>query len=372
MGISLRDAACHDEVAFETKRSQVKNACAKLKCHSQADLGRIGLGMMSGLLSLAGLHADAGQLIEQYAAKFLDPEVRLVLQHLPNGRVIRYFDVGPTDGNVVLVMHGMLFPLMLNNAHDVLHDLKLRLIVPIRQGYLDGRSSKQLLQSEELVTQSLEDAAILARNHLPTPLTILGNSYGGSMAVRFAAAYPDVVCNLVILSINAGLKGRAKGITLPLYEGIQALSNKPGIIRLITWRFRQFYAERKTAHGVLSQMFASSASDMKVVDRLLWSQPSSEWFSQLFQSSVNGIAEDFRFAAQEWQNDLAQLNIPITIVHGTDDPIITIDRLQQLAEGKNQVDVQMIQGGHLICASHPEQVWQAVAQSMCGDVVPDS
>jgi pimeloyl-ACP methyl ester carboxylesterase len=240
----------------------------------------------------------------------------------------------------------------------------LRLIMPIRQGYLDGNSPKQLLQSDELVAQSLEDAATLARNHLPTPLTVLGNSYGGSMAVRFAAAYPDVVSSLVILSINAGLKGRTKGFTFPLYEGLQTLSNKPGIIRLMTWRFRQFYAERKTAHGVLSQMFSASGSDMKVVDRLLLSEPSAEWFSQLFQTSVNGIAEDFRFAGEEWQTDLADLKMPITFVHGKEDPIISVERLQALVDSSNQFDIKLIAGGHLICASHPTLVWQAVAQSV--------
>jgi pimeloyl-ACP methyl ester carboxylesterase/DNA-binding CsgD family transcriptional regulator len=363
MGILLREGADHDGVAFETKRSQVKNACAKLNCHTQSDLARIGLGLVSSLISLAALHGEASVLIEQFSAKYLDTDIRLNMQRMPNGRILRYYDVGPMDGHIVLGIHGMLFPFLLNGSLKHLNSERLRLIVPIRLGYLDAMSQRQLLQSDDLIGQSLEDAATFVKQHMPGRVTVLGHSYGGGIAIRFAATYPDIVKNLVILSINGGFRTRKAGYSFPLYSGLQKLANKPSILRLITWRFKQFYAEQKTSRKVLSQLFGNSVSDMLVMESHPSTRPSSEWFSELFQLSVIGIAEDFRQATQEWQSEIEGLGIPISLVHGTQDPLIAIQEMQQISLDNKQISLTPIEGGHLICASQPQLVWAAVEAS---------
>lgn len=133
-GISLAQAAALDEVSVETKRSHLKRAMGKLGCSTQSNVMRMMFSQMIHLLYLCEADTAQNRVIETFTMKHLGNGVRLSSHRLPSGQLQRVWEMGPTGGKPLLVLHGYLFPFLLLNAEPALERLGLRLIIPVRCG----------------------------------------------------------------------------------------------------------------------------------------------------------------------------------------------------------------------------------------------
>lgn len=358
-GLSLRVAAETDGVAFETKRAQLKAASSKLQCSGQPDLLRHVLGQMTYLLSLCDVQSDHSGEIESFARNFLPIDIKIIVQRLSNGHSIRILERGPANGTPVLVIHGMLWPLLLLGSSDVLKEKNIRMIVPLRSGYLDKYAAEDIYGKSDMVDRSLQDIALYQAECLDNKMPVIGHSYGGILAMEYARLFPDMVSKLVIVAVHSVERTPVNNNFIgKLFGGLQSLSNKPGIFRYLTWQFKKYYADEKTVKPILQKMFQSSTTDSDLIEGKNGTDPIYPWFVELYQKSIPGIADDFKFAIGSPEKILRQVNADCLFLHGGDDPLFEVKIVKRYAATKNNVRVQTIgNAGHHLFNTHADQIW---------------
>lgn len=368
-GQSLNESASADQVSIETKRAQLKHACGKLSCNSQMDIVRLALGQIVHLISVTSTETEDTEIVERFAKRYFSNHVNFSVKRLPNGRLIRLLETGPADGKPVILLHGMLYPLILCNALSFLREEGIRLIMPIRQGFLESRPIYELYKKDTLLEKSLEDIALYVENSFSKPVALMGQSLGSVIAIRMVNRSPKLFSHLICASVNqAQGHPSASDYNQRFYSGLRQLLNKPGIFRLVSWQFRKYYTDEKTARTILRKMFEACEFDRDVLDAELGGHAPYSWFRDSFHDSILGIAEDFSFAMDSSNYRIQDIKIPVTFIQGSDDPMTTQSALEALSNLNPQSTTLVIEeGGHLTYASHPKEFWPLVSRALASE-----
>ncbi len=363
-GHAPREAAERDGLSTETKRAQLKSACFKLHCSGQTDLVRKVLGQMIFLLSVSDAEGMHARIAEDFVAEFLADNARLTTQRLANGRLVRFLECGPSDGQPILMIHGMMWPIMLFGCRRHLEKAGLRLIVPLRRGHLEVENLHGLYSDDDLVAGSMEDIALFIEQCLGGQATILGNSLGAVLAIGFANRFPQHVARLILLSINLTQTAPSRDNRAgEFYESLNRLSTRRDLFRQITWQYKEHYAQENTCREILDRLFGASQADLDVLCGRHGEKAAYRMFSELYRKSVPGMAEDFVYVMQQWQDEISRLHVPTVIIHGARDPLTPATQLRDAVHHNDDVQlVTFADGGHFVAASDPERVWPAVAQ----------
>ena len=361
-GVSLRQAADLDRVSVETKRAQIKSAAAKMQCAGQVDLVRTLTGQLAYVLALADNEAGHAGFAERFVATRLDGDARLSVERLPNGRIARCIECGPAEGRPVVVLHGMMFGMLLSGAGPYLEAEGLRLLMPIRHGYLDARPVLDLRGTGRMIAESLEDLSLLLARRSLAPATLLGHSLGANLAISFAARHPGLADRLVLLSTNRADPGAEQGgYAGRLYGGYKRLTRRDGLTRAITLEFSRHYRDREASRTILHRLFGHTPADVAALEGDGTALPVYDWFADLYASSVAGISEDYDFAMTA-RPPLRLPAIPALFVHGTEDPLTPVDRIAALAATWPGARIAAVEGaGHFVSATHAGAMWRAVA-----------
>jgi len=365
-GLSLREAAITDELNFETKRSHLKSICSKMQCGGQSELVKTLMGQMTYLLNVSENKQANSELIQSFVQNHLVPETRIFIQRLPNGRAIQILEIGPPTGTPILLIHGIFWPTIFSHSPEFLLKNKLRLIVPLRSGYVQHYSSADVYGKEDLVTQSLEDIGLYHKIFIGDKISVAGFSFGGTMAIEYAHRNEALIKKLYVIAINTGERNEAnEGFIGRMFGGLQSMANKRGMFRFISWQFKKYYSDEKVVARVLRKMFDGSKSDLDLLEGQVSGRPVYSWFVDLYQSSIPGIADDFAFTRSDWQNHLATLNIPICYLHGADDAVESSATAKILSEHSIDGEFKIIEGaGHHLIATHGEELWREVAKDV--------
>ena len=361
-GISLREAATLDGVGIETKRAQIKSATAKMQCSGQIELVRLLMAQLSIVRAFADDELRHAAFAERYMTTRFGGDGRLAIERLPGGRVLRWVEIGPEDGHPVIVLHGMMFGMLLSGAGPYLEAAGLRLLMPLRHGYLDMRPILDLGTSDRLIAESMSDLTQFIDRRGLQPATLLGHSLGAVLAMHYAARNPGRVGQLVLLSANtAGADNARSSYTDRLYGGYKTLGEAKSLSRAITYEFARHYPDRNAARAILDRMFAASPADMAAMAGEGAAAPVLDWFPDLYESSVAGISEDYDFVMNAQRPDPAPA-VASLFIHGSDDPLTPIGEIDKLVRTTPGATLQAIGGaGHFAPASHAAEVWNAVA-----------
>lgn len=363
-GLSPREAAEQDEVSFETKRAHIKSVASKLHCAGQKEIVRLVLGQLVHLLSASLSESVHGEPAEAYMAEHLGEDARLEVRRLPNGRILRIVECGPRSGRPLVMIHGMMFPISLVGIAEHLESLGIRLIIPIRTGFLESRSPAELAAKSNFIEESLEDLALFLESETDGPIPILGQSLGGVLAIRFANLYPHLVSRLVLQSVNFTQANR-DGVAGIFYDSLKRLSRQPDLLKLVNWQFHKYYADRPTGRAMLSRLFDGSPVDMRVLDGKFSGTEAYRMFADLYAGSVFGMNGDFDFVMNSWQHEAGKLDRPIVFIHGGKDPLTNPALLEEFTGNGSRARLQLIpDGGHFVAASHPAQLWSLVAAEL--------
>jgi pimeloyl-ACP methyl ester carboxylesterase/DNA-binding CsgD family transcriptional regulator len=353
-GASLRDTAQRDGVSVETKRFQSKTAAAKLQCAGQLDLLRLVMAQLSYVAAIAEDEAGEARTAGDFILRLLGRGADLTLERLSDGRLLRCIEMGPADGRPVIAVHGMMFGMLLSGAEQALADAGLRLIMPLRRGYLDPRPVLGIAGEGRLAEESLTDLCDLIERRALGPATVLGQSLGAILALRLAERRPDLVARMILLSINT-LRSGAGDPASELYQGYRALAP---FSRAITLEFSHHYGDEAAARRILHGMFGASASDIEVLEGKHGSAPVYQWFPELFAGSVTGVADDYSLA-------MSRVRLPrqtALFLHGSDDPLTSPTAVRAMSAAAPQATLRVLSGaGHFASASHRAQVWSAVS-----------
>lgn len=365
-GTSLREAAETDHVSFETKRAHLKVVSAKLHCSGQKDLLRVALGQLVHLLSVSEGEAGHAMPAEAFASRHFPEDAHLVVRRLPSGRILRAYESGPRDGRPLILIHGMMFPISLPGISRHLDANGIRLIVPIRSGFLESRSPAELAGERGLIGESFADlAACIEQEFDGRPATILGQSLGAVLAIRFANAYPALVSRLILQSINLTRSAESPGSGAGTFYGsLKRLSNNASLFKMVNWQYQKYYSDRTTGREILARIFGDCALDMDVLDGKLNGKEAYAMFGELYRTSVFGMSADFDFVMNAWQNEVRRIDKPITLIHGADDPLTRPSELERPDGKAGWTLITIPDGGHFIATSHPKAMWRAIADCL--------
>ena len=359
-GATPREAADADGVSFETKRAQVKSLCAKLGCRSQTELVRRTMGQLVHLLHVTDADTSYARTTETFVRQHLPPAARLALHRLGNGRLLRTLECGPPTGRPVLFAHGMLYPLLLINGIAECERLGIRLIMPVRSGHLDDKAAAALYDESD-PTRDLDDIAAFILGETGQSMPVVGHSMGASWALRFARRHSALVERLILLSPHFAGDRHGTSRFAPFLGGLKALTDRPGLFRCVAWQFRKYYVDTKLVRRVLRRLFDGSPDDLAVLDGERGGGLVYEWFAASYRSSIVGVAEDMAAGMRGWEEELGTLPCYTTIIYGPDDPVAMFARDARKASFPELARLRPLEhGGHLVVASHPVDVWEAL------------
>lgn len=364
-GLELREAADLDEVSYETKRAQTKAACEKLHCTGQKDLVRQAVGQLVHLMSVSDSELRHSEPAVTFADTYLYDDMQLVVRHHSSGAILRYLVGGPTTGSPAVMVHGMMFPVILRGIAPFLERHNIRLFVPIRSGYLESRSLAALFEEGDLVELGFREIVQILEEEGLGPVPLIGNSLGGALALRFALKHPHLFSNLILLSANlARPSSESEQEGSSFYKGMHDLKSDTLLFKLVNLEYRKFYSNAETCKHILTTHFAGSEVDLSVLNGQRTGRPAYEMFASAYSSSTLGIAEDFRSVMTAETISANGLAMPLSIIHGEDDPLTSPERVIGTFRAPHSGLSRIIQGaGHFAPISHGKEVWGAVAEA---------
>ena len=116
-----------------------------------------------------------------------------------DGLVFDVTDSGPTDGEVVVLLHG--FPqdrTAWSGVADRLNTAGLRTLAPDQRGYSPGASPRS--RSAYDIPELVGDIAELIKSSGAQKAHVVGHDWGGAVAWSIAAHRPDLVSTVTVLS----------------------------------------------------------------------------------------------------------------------------------------------------------------------------
>ncbi|WP_299375299.1 hypothetical protein [uncultured Tateyamaria sp.] len=364
-GLSPMQAAQKDDVSIETKRSHLKRAMSKLGCNTQAETVRTLVSQLIHLMYLCEQDPHQSRVIDSFTARHLRTPIRLSSQRLATGRLMRVWDMGPLDGKPLLVLHGYLFPFLLLNAQDALDRYYIRLIVPVRGGYLDDQACASAFNDGALVDQTVDDLLSFAKATWSGPVDVLCQATGAFFAMRMSQKDPDLLSRAVVTSVNLMNKRREPATpSAKFLEGLRKLGKHNGMYKKLSTQFqRRVFSNARTTRFVLRKLFSSCASDLDALTGKVGAGAAFDWYRDLHAHSTLGIASDFDLVQGQSDQLASGFQVRTTFLHGADDHFTTAAVLRDHLADHAQTDLRVIKGaGQLGIASHADAFWDAIAE----------
>lgn len=203
------------------------------------------------------------------------------------------------------------------------------------------------------VTYSVDFYMRFLRNFVTTmklnDFALIGHSFGGGLALKFALTYPRVVNRLVLLN-NAGFCQRLnillRLLTIPGLRGLLTLANRDAV-----------------ALGLKMVVYDNSLIEAHFVDRV-YEIFRSPGFYHAFFSTLEQSANFFGIKPAIYQSisdALLNLRVPTLVFWGDNDPILPFKWQQQSLKQLPCAKIQILpQCGHLSYLEHPKTVAQAI------------
>jgi pimeloyl-ACP methyl ester carboxylesterase len=287
-----------------------------------------------------------------------EPASRL---RLPDGRRVSYRIYGAPDGIPVLALHGTPGAhLKYAVAHDVSVQLGLKLIAVDRWGYGETEvHRKPSLAAFADDMQAAADALQLQR------FAVLGISGGGPYAAAVAAALPDRVSAVALVSPVGPIAGVENPPRLDAMHQIsfRLLPRIPGAISLVFRLFRQVALYAPSASVRLAAGRGLSA-DREIVADQVFANDLGRAFAVGLATSSRGPVIDMQLFAAPWDIDLKSIVCPAQIWIGEQDRNVPIAAVEALAGAIPSAQLtQLGPHGHYWIARNYPQILQWVALS---------
>jgi pimeloyl-ACP methyl ester carboxylesterase len=236
---------------------------------------------------------------------------------LPDGRKLAYAEFGKPDGYPVLYFHATpssrLEPLFLGD--ELFAQLGLRVICPDRPGM--GLSD---FQRQRGFSDWPKDVMFLSEAIGLNQFSLLGVSGGGGYAAACAAKIPEKLSKVVIASGAWRIDSEAvKIIGFPMNLMWLATIHAPFILPFVIKAMTKMMS--KPPRGGSEQAPAQPNRILPTVDHAVMAQPgrmaiNQRILSEVMRQGAKGAAWDFRLCVREWDFDLAEIQIPLTLFHG--------------------------------------------------------
>ncbi|HEY0624302.1 alpha/beta hydrolase [Sphingomonas sp.] len=259
-----------------------------------------------------------------------------------DGTEIFYKDWGPRDATPIVFHHG--WPLSADDwDNQMLFFLArgYRVIAHDRRGH--GRSS-QTWEGNEMDTYAADVAALVTALDLKGAIHIGHSTGGGEVAHYVARAEPGRVAKAVLIGavppVMVRKDSNPEGLPIEVFDGLREalLANRA-----------QFYIDLPAG-----PFYGFNREGAKVSQGLI-----DNWWRQGMMGGAKAHYDCIKaFSETDFTEDLKAIEVPVLVMHGTDDQIVPIhdSALKAIKLLKNGT-LKTYEGlPHGLCATHPEVV----------------
>jgi pimeloyl-ACP methyl ester carboxylesterase len=276
----------------------------------------------------------------------LSKKHELMLRH-PNGRAVHCTIIGARDlKKVVFYSHG--FPASRIEAvvaHQEAVRLGLTIVALDRPGF--GASE---WYPERRFEDWPKDVALVADHLQVERFAVLGVSGGTPTAVATAAALPDRVSSLVVVSGVGPVDGPGalQGMN-PANKAFLRLARRvPWLAKGCVWGLAHIW---RAFPGAVALWFGAllPAVDRQIVTRRDVGVVLAKNIKEALCQGVRGTVSEFMLLASDWSHLLSRVSVPTSIWHGDADTYVPISMGEMLHRGIQGSTFHKVEdGGHFM------------------------
>ena len=258
-----------------------------------------------------------------------------------NGTTLRYLDEGPRDAPAIVCSASMFFDLSMFDAQAEALSDRYRIVRYDHRGQGDSARHPRAELNMDLLT---EDAAALITALDLGPVTFVGSSMGGFVALRLAARHPDLVRSLVVMGTSADIEESAEQMD-EMIEVLTEHGMEPVLAVVL-----QLNMGDTTLHD------PSRADVLARVTAMLRSR-TSEYADAAWHIAHRSSILD----------ELPTINTPVLVVAGTEDHIYPPSKSVQIVELIPGAELQMMERtGHVHAIENPMAVNELLEEHLRG------
>jgi pimeloyl-ACP methyl ester carboxylesterase len=240
-----------------------------------------------------------------------------------DGPEVSYADYGAERGRPVLFLHGTPGSRLLGELFDVTaRERGVRVLAPDRPGYgrSPSRPDRTLAGTDRFVVPVLRDAGV-------SEVGVVGFSGGGPHALALAAARPDLVDGVEVVSgaVPPALADDRPAVTRLL--GTLA-ARAPRVLKLLLGL--QVRAAGRLPPSFVTAQYTAGDARTAVPD------PAADLVARDFLEAVAGSAAgavaEFRLLNRPWDLPLDDIDAPVRFRHGGRDTNVPVAAVRRFAE----------------------------------------
>ena len=273
-----------------------------------------------------------------------------------SGRKLRVAETGPIDGKPVLWLHSQTLPCPEQFCDQWTHKKGIRLIIPLREGFLEECDSAFSLPSH--IENCTNDIAAAIRYFCNGRASVVANSSATPYAINLATKYPQCVEHITFCA--AGYVGRYNSKPVRrLVNGVKNLVTKNEI--LLARMFDRYLKKMSSLPGILEVLKASykdSEWDKAVFNKLLSNPVNHSWMYESYRKSRHSVIMDVAMGGRNVWKEASKIRCEVLFVHGANDPINLLSDTKEIAK--------QIAGSNVVVFEH---AGQSLFLTLLADVV---
>lgn len=356
-GFDLKTAADILGANYDTKRKQIQKILSKLGFNTQTSLLRT-LAISTTATMLDELLTDTQRDTEIILAKkHYGPQIVINRISLGQGLEVPVWDFGDRKDRPVLFFHSMLAPVIFNEdlvKHLKQHKLRLLMIPRHFLGFA-GTVPAEVRQAR-LIAAIAETVSYMTDE----PLLCLGDSAGCSWAVRFAHSHPERVAHLYLAATPQSSSSWQRPT---IFTDISTrLRRDDRVIAGITRLYNAIARVPSLSQRALLHMYRTSPADLASLENAFKSQNLFDWLKLIANHALSASIDEFANLQRDWIGDLNKLNLPVTFLHGQQDPICPVNEIESFAHDLSGGSILIFSdAGHFVIGQKLPKILEAIA-----------
>lgn len=263
------------------------------------------------------------------------------------GKDIHYIEQ-PGQSVPIVLLHGQ--PGTYKDFEKLIPELTgLHVISIDRPGYGWSRGGWMPYQDEiDLVHELLTQLKL-------TPAVLVGQSFGGSLALGVARRYPQDVVKMILVAPAAG---GTRSATQDLFQARFILFSHWPVARTVVDHTVGNLIKRVAATAAARDAFTPAPVDPSYEKRLL--------SVSMTPGNLDALArEELEFDdISHWLDEtVPQIRVPSVIIGALGDHLVAIDEVRRLADTLPNSELITVDGNHMIAYTHPTTVADQIRQA---------
>lgn len=261
---------------------------------------------------------------------------KIALRPLDSGHAPRLVVRQAGDGEPLVLLHGLASSSRYWEPHFPVLTARYRAIAPDLLGF--GASPKPF-DNEYSVANHLAALIAAIEDSIDRPVTLVGHSMGSILALHLAAARPDLVARLILISLPAvgacafghspdGGPGRVHALMVHTTNGRRLATGGSYAVRLVGTGVYPYIRRDLPKNAARDSLKAGWTAYWRTLEEVVYG------------SDVPALVRAARG--------------PLTMVHGARDIVVPVGPVREVAASREDITyIERPEAGHNPCHSHP-------------------